>query len=549
MKRNTIILILILSLAFFLRIYKINSNPPGLTPDEASLGYNSYSILKTGKDEYGARFPIIFKSFGDYKPGLYVYLTIPSVALLGLNELSIRLPSVIAGVISVFLVYLIVKDFLLLENSKKFKLELVAALIAAVNPWLIYFSRGAWEVNIALTLTLTGIYFFLKSLKKHEFIVLSAVFFALTLLDYQGAKLSTFIIIGILVLLYWRNLLKFRYKYLILAFIFGFIVSLPIIFSFFNGKSGRLVVFSVFSYPRPENYLQNFLNESNVKKGSIIYYLFYNEPLNFLRGILGRFFNHFSGRFLFFEGDWANPRHTPPNQGVLVIGDIMFLAIGLIAFLKQKIKKEYLFIILWLLLSPLPSILSRDQVQAVRSFNLSIPLVIIISFGVFYAIKNFKKVFLIILLPIYLLTFIYFLDAYFVHQPIHNSQYWQYGYKQLTEKISPIQRNYKKVIIQQSYNQPYIYFLFYTKYDPTKWQKQAHLTQDFGFDVGHVDHMDNICFCTIDWSRDRGNHNSLIVGDSIVIPPLDSNDPRQFKLIDEIDYLNGQVAWRILEIK
>jgi len=260
MKRNTIILILILSLAFFLRIYKINSNPPGLTPDEASLGYNSYSILKTGKDEYGARFPIIFKSFGDYKPGLYVYLTIPSVALLGLNELSIRLPSVIAGVISVFLVYLIVKDFLLLENSKKFKLELVAALIAAVNPWLIYFSRGAWEVNIALTLTLTGIYFFLKSLKKHEFIVLSAVFFALTLLDYQGAKLSTFIIIGILVLLYWRNLLKFRYKYLILAFIFGFIVSLPIIFSFFNGKSGRLVVFSVFSYPRPENYLQNFLN-------------------------------------------------------------------------------------------------------------------------------------------------------------------------------------------------------------------------------------------------------------------------------------------------
>src|SRR5258708_39046069 len=102
MKRLAIIF-LILFVALALRTYKIDINPPGLTPDEASLGYNAYSILKTGRDEYGTILPVIFKSFGDYKPGLYVYLAVPAVATFGLNETAVRLPRVIAGVFTVYL--------------------------------------------------------------------------------------------------------------------------------------------------------------------------------------------------------------------------------------------------------------------------------------------------------------------------------------------------------------------------------------------------------------------------------------------------------------
>src|SRR5260221_2078674 len=543
--RRLVIILLILLAALFLRIYKIDSNPPGLTPDEASLGYNAYSILKTGKDEYGSFLPLIFKSFGDYKPGLYIYLTVPTVATLGLNETAVRLPSVISGVITVYLVYLVVK-----ELFRKERLALISLFVAATNPWLIYFSRGAWEVNVALALTLAGVYFFLKSFSKPKLLVAAAAFFGLTLLDYQGAKLSTGIVIAILGILYWKQVLKLPFKYLTTAFIVGLVFSLPIILSLFSGQGGRLTVFSVFSYPRPDTYLQAFLKEANVQKGSIVYDLFYNEPLNFFRGIAGRFFNHFSGRFLFFGGDWANPRHTPPYQGVLIIGDIIFLAMGTVALLKNKITKETAFVLLWLLLAPLPAILSRDQVHAVRSFQLSIPLIIIIAFGVNYLLENFRKIFIVIIFGVYALTYIYFLDSYFVHQPIHNSQYWQYGYKQMVEKITPIQKNYKEVIVQQSYDQPYIFFLFFQKYDPVKWQKQAYLKQDNGLDVGHVEKLDNICFCAIDWSRDRGDHGDLIVADTKVIPPLDSNDPKQFTLIDEIKYLNNKTtAWRILEIK
>src|SRR3990170_6052123 len=99
LKKYSIILIVLI--AAVLRLWKLDNIPPHLTPDEAALGYNAYSILKTGKDEYGEFLPIIFKSFGDYKPGLYVYLTVPFVAFFGLNEYTVRLPSAIFGIIAV----------------------------------------------------------------------------------------------------------------------------------------------------------------------------------------------------------------------------------------------------------------------------------------------------------------------------------------------------------------------------------------------------------------------------------------------------------------
>ena len=81
MKIKNWLLIGILVLAAALRLVNLSSVPPHLTQDEASLGYNAYSILKTGKDEYGQLLPVVFKSFGDYKPGLYIYLTVPTVAV------------------------------------------------------------------------------------------------------------------------------------------------------------------------------------------------------------------------------------------------------------------------------------------------------------------------------------------------------------------------------------------------------------------------------------------------------------------------------------
>lgn len=548
--RNNWLLIIALVFAAALRLWHLGSTPPSLTQDEASLGYNAYSILKTGRDEYGKVLPVIFKSFGDYKPGLYVYLDVPFVAVLGLNEVSTRLPSALAGILSVYLIYLVAK---ILFPGKR-KLPEIAALVMALTPWSIYFSRGAWEANVVLTITLAGIYFFLKALHSSKYLVLSTVFFALTLLTYQGAKLASAVVVLILIAVYWKEFFAIGKKYIISSIVVGAVLSLPVILSLFNGQAGRLDVFSIFSYPRPADYTQAFLNEGGEKVGSVTYYLYHSEALNFVREILYRWFNHFSGRFLFFEGDYQNPGHSAPYQGMLLLGDLLLLPAGLFFVFKNFAQnhKSYLFIFLWLILSPLPAILSRDQVQSVRALNMAVPVVLVIGIGltsilVWIANRKTAIFYYLLLAALYLGGFVYFLDAYFVHVPAHNSSYWNYGYRQVVEKIAGINPVPKNVVVEQSFAQPYIYFLFYQKYDPARYQKQAMLSKSANInDVGLVTNLDNIRFQNIDWSALRRERRTVVVvGFQTPIPQDLSYD-----LIDKIMYLNGRdLAFTIIRIK
>ena len=85
-KRIKIALFLLVLLGLGLRLFRLGSIPPSLHWDEPSWGYNAYSILKTGRDEYGRLMPLVFKAFGDYKSAIYVYLTTLSVGVFGLNE-------------------------------------------------------------------------------------------------------------------------------------------------------------------------------------------------------------------------------------------------------------------------------------------------------------------------------------------------------------------------------------------------------------------------------------------------------------------------------
>lgn len=556
------LLILILLVAAFLRLWKLGTIPPHLTPDEAALGYNAYSILETGRDEYGDFLPIVFKSFGDFKPGLYIYAAAPFIGALGLSEFAVRLPSAIAGVTAVWLIYKIVlllfaKQSYRSPNSVNRTLAIIASLLLAISPWHIHYSRGAWEVSLSLTLTLAGIYFFLKAFEKPKLLYLSSLFFASTFLAYQGAKLSTSIVLFILLLVYWNKVKKWidgEKPVLIKSVLLGVIVALPIIFSLFQGKTGRLNVFSVFSYPRPEGYLQTFLDQGKEEVGDFSYYLFHSETLNFTRGIIGRWGNHYSDRFLFFDGDWQNQRHSAPYHGMFVLGDLALLLFGFIALARSRGRGKW-FVFLWILLAPLPSALSRDQVHAVRSFNMVVPMILLFSFGshkllgLFKEKEVIKKLALLGFVLLYLATYVYFLDSYFVHLPKNDSKYWKYGYKQIVETVTPIQDDYEEIKVQQSYSQPYIYFLFYQKYDPVDYQNKARLIESEIGDVGQVERLDNICFCPIDWSVVRGDSGALIVGDPVKIPERDFKGSEDFDLIKEIKYLDGETAFYVLEIK
>ena len=138
------------------------------------------------------------------------------------------------------------------------------------------------------------------------------------------------------------------------------------------------------------------------------------------------------------------------------------------------------------------------------------------------------------------------MDSYFIHLPIHNAQHWQHGYKQAVKYITPIQNDYNKIIFQQSYAQPYIYFLFFQKHDPADYQKQASLVEG-GVDVGLVERLDNIEFVRFSWPHATGEKGTLIIGDEVGIPPDFSRN--SYRLLREIKYPDGyKTAFRILEV-
>ena len=142
-----IVVTLILIVAATSRFYKLGAVPTSLNADEAAIGYNAYSILKTGKDEYGRKFPLLFQSFDDFKMPVYIYLTVPSIAIFGLNDFSVRLPSALLGTLTVFVTYLLIEGLF-----ASIPIGVIASFLLAISPWHLQFSRSAYEANIAVFL-------------------------------------------------------------------------------------------------------------------------------------------------------------------------------------------------------------------------------------------------------------------------------------------------------------------------------------------------------------------------------------------------------------
>lgn len=504
-KKTKIILLITLIVAFFLRFFKVGDYP-SLLWDEAAIGYNAFSIIETGKDEYGKILPIIFKSFGDYKPGLYIYLAIPFIKLFGLTTTATRLPSILLGSLLPLLIYFFIKEI----NSKAHKTAIIAAIITAINPYSIHFSRGAWETNVLTFELVLASYLFFKYVNKRltKYLFLSAIVFGLTLFTYQAGKMISLFLIIILFLTNSQIVNLKNLKPIFLNFILPlFIFSIPIIFGLlFSSNANRLKVVSLFSYPRSTE-------ETNIIKSEgsqLDYTLLHSHPIFFTRNFLLRYFNHFSPKFLVFEGDWQNPRHSAPHAGVILYPSLLFLIIGLFfALSRKKVNKITYFFLFWLLVAPIPAALTRDSIQAVRSMSLSIPLIYFISSGLYFFFQKNKSFFIGILIFLtYIVSFIYYGDLYLNHM-VKNSPYeLLYGYDNAISYLIKNKNKFDRITFSHFYGQPYIYYLFYSQYPPTEYQKQANLQYD-DLDTGKVEKIDNILFKTPQFNYLKGNPPSL----------------------------------------
>ncbi len=463
----------IIILATILRLYKLASVPPSLYWDEASLGYNAYSILKTGSDEHGKFLPLTnFAAFGDYKPPGYIYATVPAIAVFGLSEFAIRFPSAFFGILTVLLTYLLAKKLFEKEN-----IALLAAFFLAISPWHLQFSRGAFEANLGLFFSTLGIYLFVKFARGNKYWIFpSLLSFLAAMYTFTGQRLFVPFILTVLCVQF-RNAVFKNLKVVVAGLFIAAILFWPL-FKFATGTiEGRLRFneVSIFNDLQPADESTRLRTKDNFAWWANI---IHNRRLEYAHTYLTHYFDAFNPTFLFIKGD-VNPRLSVQEVGELYLIDLPLILSGLYFLFAKKSKYRFL-IIAWLLISPLGPSTARETPHALRMIHILPTFQLIAAFGFFslYERIKFRKAFTASVFLVLALSFIYYLDMYYVHWPINYSTQWQYGYKQAVQKTNSLYASADNIVVTKSLGRPYIYFLLYAKYDPRKFWQEGQVVRD-----------------------------------------------------------------------
>lgn len=479
-----ILLGVFLVLALLLRVVALSDYPVGFTADEASFGYDAYSLILTGKDQWGVSWPITFRSFGDFKLPVYTYLTIPAVALFGLTEFATRLPAAVIGVFAVFATYLMANRLF-----KDKKLGLIAALLLTISPWHIGLSRGAFEANLTSFFMAFGVWAFLKGLKDKRFFTISAISFGINLFTYHSARLITPLVGLALVVVYKKELglekiTKLREVVKKNAFpIAVFLIFLGVAFySLFLGggsRAGDITIFNptdkwaAISDRRYEAVLEGM--PSGVSR------IFSNKAVYVFDQFVERYFAYLSSQFLFTQGvsEWAYG--AVPGRGILYLFEIPFVLMSIWYLAKKGLKKSkgLTFIFLWIVISPLAAALTKGPGYSGTRAATMIPAIQTLSaFGailffdfVSKKLKIGKKAltFLFLIIPLAFLAV--FIEDYIYHAPIAGAEAMLYGRKEAVNYVEGIEDNYQKITFSRSLTEPQIFVAFYKKWDPTDYQE------------------------------------------------------------------------------
>jgi len=477
------LVIAVFCLAFYLRFFKLGSVPEGINADEAAIGYNAYSILKTGRDEYGVAFPLTFRSFDDYKAPLYIYLTTISLVLFGLNNFSVRFMSALAGSLTVVLAYILTSSFLNNDNKALFYLPsrqssldikkivpIGSAFMLAISPWHLQFSRTAYEANISVFFFVLGLVFFYQGLLKSKYFLLSGLALILSMWSYHAPRVFVPIFVLALTIIYYREL-RSRWKMVLITFFVTLILLLPLIYIFFS-PAGLIRAKGISSLENPKIVDRSitWILQDNKDPMAII---LHNRRIEYAREFVKGYLEHFNPEFLFLER--AAGKYRAPGVGLLYLWELPFLVLGIIILFLTR-KRWSLMLILCILFAPVPAAPTLWIPNPVRTIQMLPALQITVAFGVYATLgwinsnKRFFKIpEIVIIIAVIFSGFTYYLHQYYIHLPIDYASELQYGRRQLVEEVTKREQKYDKIVVSTSVDQPQIFFLYFLRYDPDKY--------------------------------------------------------------------------------
>ncbi|OGD63397.1 hypothetical protein A2160_02885 [Candidatus Beckwithbacteria bacterium RBG_13_42_9] len=468
-RKEILFLLLILGFSFFLRLADQPNFPACLHRDEVQFGYNAYSLLKTGRDEWGQFLPTHFRYNGEYHVPVVFYLIASVMFFTGPTDLSIRLPAIIIGSLIPILAYLLIK-----EIFKDKKLALIFALLLSFNPWEVINARASGEISIiSLFLGILGFYLLSVFIRnKHKLVFFLAVTsLVLAYLSYIASRLNVPIMLIIFLVIFFKEI---PFKKLILP-ILGLVICLPFLLVALYPQ--RFVTTSIVA-------AKFFPDDVNQRKEAIIGYktnkvkFILNRGREFFFEFVDNYFDYLSPHYIFRE--MGEPDRTNIFQsGSLYLVEIITVIFGIYALLRSKNKKGRNLIILWFFAAPIVGALTfnyPDKPNSARTVYFYFILSFLSAYGVYFLL-NFshrqllRKVILMTLISAFLVNgfFIYKQVRFYTNQrlaPVRDC-----GYPEVFQLTESLKSQFPIVYFGTVYEYPYIHYLWQTKYSPEKYHE------------------------------------------------------------------------------
>ncbi|HSW75701.1 MAG TPA: glycosyltransferase family 39 protein [Candidatus Saccharimonadales bacterium] len=476
-----ILAVLLFIIAFFSRFYKLGQIPLGLNKDETAIGYNAYSILKTGKDEYGISNPIYFKSYNDYKLPVYIYMTVVSEKLFGVTQFAIRFPSAVFGLVTIISLFFLVKIL-----SKRLDLAVLSSLFLAFNPWQFFFSRTGFEVNVATAFATLGALLFILGIRHRNNLILiafSILSFALSVYSYNVARLLAPLLLSSLVSLYRSEIRRMPRIRILLCMLFGFLLALPLIVTLKEGSGLHNQIGGVFLTGTNTKAQQTEIRSYLLNLPSFYSKVFFNSPLLILLDYLRNIVMSFSVDFFFING--AKYVNGVANYGMFHAFEFVTIMIGLYNGIKKRVNFLTFFLI-WSALLVILISLTVETPHPTRSFMLVVPLSVFSAYGSILVWEYIsgargrlsKPLLQLLLIIISSYSVIYYFTIYFFMFPANQAKIWRSADQGLITFLTAHEEEYDKIIIDNKLDFSYTALAFYKELSPVTYQSDVRYRKD-----------------------------------------------------------------------
>ena len=448
-KKYWILFFVLLFVGISIRLLLIDVLPSALNCDEASSGYEAYSLLNYGIDRNGNHNPVFLVAWGGGQNALLTYLIIPFVKVFGLNTLSVRLPMALLGCFSLVVFY-----FLLKKVSNR-KLATIGLLFLVLCPWHIMKSRWGLESNLFPDLILLFSFLFIWGIeeKKKGFYYLSFVVAGLSAYSY-GTSYYFLPVFLIPLLLYYIKMKKISFKEAFLGIGVVFLVSLPVIlYVVINTFGLKQINLPFLTIPKLE--VNRYQEITSIFSSDFLIKSFHN----FTESI----------KILVIQNDGL-PWNSIGYFGTVYLFSTLFTIIGLVnSFRKTKwfdFKYDILFKI-WFIVGMILTFICEPNIN--RLNILMVPIIYYTVIGLYLTSLKIKKG-MYVVLALYLVSFGLFINAY-VHEDFNSYGTFEGDLKEVMDYVEKFD---KEIVVTNKIQSSYMHVLFYSEYDTRNFVETVH---------------------------------------------------------------------------